>query len=121
MTKDTSVKIQHVDASGNVTILKDSLKLLDKEIIDASFMSVKELRSFLAKEFDDGFKESMLVSLHLKATMMKISDPIIFGHAVTTFFESVFVKHAELFKELKINPNNGLAEVTLCIISFSFP
>ncbi len=106
-----SVRIEHVNASGAVTVLKDNLKLKAGEVIDASFLSVNELRSFLAKEIDEAHKDGVLFSVHLKATMMKISDPIMFGHVVTVFFQPVFEKHAALFKELGVNPNNGFADV----------
>jgi isocitrate dehydrogenase len=111
MSKAGSVSIEHVDSAGKVTILKDKITLQEKEVIDGSFMSIKELRAFLQREIDEAYAEHMLVSLHLKATMMKVSDPVIFGHAVTVYYKDVFDKHANTFKEIKVNPNNGLGDV----------
>jgi isocitrate dehydrogenase len=111
MPKAGSVKIQHTDASGKVTVLKESLKLLEGEIIDASYLSVKELRTFLEKEMEDALKNHMLFSVHLKATMMKISDPVMFGHVVTVFFKTAFDKHAETLQQIGFNPNNGLGDL----------
>lgn len=107
----TTARIEHVGADGKVTVLKDNLTLQEGEVLDGSFLSVKELRTFLTAEIEDAYKEHMLLSLHLKATMMKVSDPIIFGHAVTVYFKEVFEKHAETFASLKVNPNNGLGDV----------
>jgi isocitrate dehydrogenase len=109
--KDGSVKIEHVATDGTVTVLKESTELLADEIIDAAFMNVKELREFYEREMEDAHKEGMLLSLHLKATMMKISDPIMFGHAVTVFFKDVFTKNAETLKELGVNPDHGLNDL----------
>ena len=92
-------------------MLKEGLKLLEGEVIDAAFMSARELRAFYEVELQECSKEHLMASLHLKATMMKISDPIMFGHCVTVYFKDVFEKHAALFKELKVNPNNGLQDV----------
>ncbi|KEI35441.1 isocitrate dehydrogenase [NADP] [Francisella sp. W12-1067] len=105
--KATTVKIVHVDNKGKETTLKSNLKLEEKEIIDATKISVKALREFYKQEIQNAKKEGTLLSLHLKATMMKISDPILFGHAVEIFFEDVFKKYAKEFKELGINPRNG--------------
>lgn len=107
----TTVKIEFTGKDGNKKTLKDGLKLLDGEVIDASFMSMKELRSFIEREIEDAHKENMLFSVHLKATMMKVSDPIMFGAVVTTFFKPVFEKHGETLKSLGVNPNNGLADL----------
>lgn len=107
----TAVRIEHCDSDGNVTILKEGIDLLPGEIIDASVMNKKALREFLADEIDNAKEQGVLMSLHLKATMMKVSDPIIFGHAVTVFYADVFTKHAKLFEELGINPNNGIGDV----------
>lgn len=111
MPSDGSVSIEHVAQDGTVTVLKKNISLLAGEIIDASFMSVRELRDFYERETADALKEGMLLSLHLKATMMKISDPIMFGHAVTVFFKDVFAKHSAIFKELGVNPDNGLNDL----------
>ena len=93
------IKIQHVAPDGTVKLLRDYFPIKKDEIIDASFMSVKELVAFYEKEIKDAHKEHILLSLHLKATMMKVSDPIMFGHAVKTFYKPVFEKHAEVLKQ----------------------
>ena len=107
----TSVNIQHTDAAGNVTVLKEGIALQAGEVIDASCMSVNALRKFLAEQIDDAKEQGVLMSLHMKATMMKVSDPIIFGHCVTVFYAAVFEKYGELFKELGVDPNNGVGDV----------
>jgi isocitrate dehydrogenase len=109
--KATSVKIELVGADGSTKVMKQGLKLTEGEVIDASFLSVAELRTFLKSEMDECLKENMLFSLHMKATMMKISDPIIFGHAVSVFFEPVFTKYAAEFKAAGVNENNGFNDV----------
>lgn len=112
MQKAGSVKIEHIGTDGTTRkVLKDSLKLQEGEVIDASFLSITELKSFLEKEITEAHRDHMLFSVHLKATMMKVSDPVIFGHVVTTFFKPVFDKHADLFKSLNVNTNNGLADL----------
>jgi len=107
----TSVTIEHVDTNGKVTVLKKSLSLLAGEVIDASKISVSALRDFFEKEFQDAFDKDVLLSLHLKATMMKISDPIMFGHAVEVYFKDAFEKHGALFNKLGVNVRNGLGDV----------
>jgi isocitrate dehydrogenase len=107
----TTAKIEHRDAAGNVTVLKEGIGLLAGEIIDASAMNRNALRSFLATQIDDAKSQGVLFSLHLKATMMKVSDPIIFGHAVTVFYEEAFNKHAAVFAELGVDANNGVGDV----------
>jgi isocitrate dehydrogenase len=107
----TDVKIQLVDASGNVTVLKEKTSLKDQEIIDASVMNQNALRAYLAKEIDDAKNQNVLLSVHLKATMMKVSDPILFGNVVAVFFAELFEKHAVTFAKLGINPNNGLGDL----------
>jgi len=97
--------------SGKTTVLKENLPLIDKEIIDAAVLQKKPLRSFLEEQIKDAKEKDVLFSVHLKATMMKVSDPIIFGHVVSVFFKDVFEKHAETFKKLGISPNNGLGEL----------
>lgn len=111
LTKPTTVRIELKNNDGTTSVLKEKLVLQTGEIIDASFMSVSALRDFYDKEMNDAYNEHMLLSLHLKATMMKISDPIMFGHAVTIFFKDIFIKYSELFNQLKINPNNGLNDL----------
>ncbi len=107
----TDVKIQLVEANGNVTVLKEKTALKDLEIIDASVMSQRALRAYLAKEIDDAKAKNVLLSVHLKATMMKVSDPILFGNVVAVFFAELFEKHAATFAKLGINPNNGLGDL----------
>ena len=107
----TSVRIEHRDSAGSVTVLKEGVALLAGEVIDASVMNRTALRSFLAKQIDDAKNQGVLFSLHLKATMMKVSDPIIFGHAVTVFYEEVFNKYAAVFAELGVEANNGIGDV----------
>lgn len=105
------VSIQLIAADGTAIVLKENLSLQADEVIDATLMSQKALREFLAKEIDDAKSQDVLLSLHLKATMMKVSDPIIFGHAVTVFYKDVFEKHAAVFAELGVDPTNGLGDV----------
>ncbi len=109
--KATSVRIEFVNAQGNVKVLKKDFPLLDGEIIDGTKMSAKALRAFFAEQVEDAKKQDVLFSLHVKATMMKVSDPIIFGEAVKVFFKDVFEKHAALFKELGVDANNGLGDL----------
>lgn len=106
------VKIEFVDNDGKTSLLKDKLKLQEGEVIDASVMSIKALRDFLKVQKEEAKQQGVLFSLHLKATMMKVSDPIIFGHAVTVFFASVFEKHADVLEELGVDPNNGFGDLT---------
>ena len=107
----TSVSIIHTDTNGNRTILKDSIALLEKEIIDATTMSKKALLSFLENEVADAKENGTLFSLHMKATMMKVSDPIIFGHAVRVFFKDVFVKHGDTLASIGVDVNNGFGNL----------
>ena len=107
----TSVKIQSTDTQGNVTILKDNLSLLQGEIIDATVMRKKSLLAFLETQINDAKDKGVLFSLHLKATMMKVSDPIIFGHAVRTFFKNVFDKHAASIESVGIDVKNGFGDL----------
>ncbi len=109
--KATDVKIQLVEKDGKVNILKASTPLLDGEIIDGSVMSLHKLKSFVAAQIEDAKAKNVLFSVHLKATMMKVSDPIMFGAFVTVFYQPVFEKYANLFEELGVNPNNGLGDV----------
>ncbi|MET7029447.1 NADP-dependent isocitrate dehydrogenase [Sediminicola luteus] len=106
--KATAVKVELVKADGSTTILKDKISILAGEIIDATVMNKKALLAFLKEQVIDAKKNGVLFSLHMKATMMKVSDPIIFGHAVEVFFEAVFAKHAETFKKIGVNANDGL-------------
>ena len=111
MQKADKVKIEFVDNNGTAKILKDNLALLDGEVIDTSIMNVKALRKFYAEQIEEAKKDGVLLSLHLKATMMKVSDPIMFGHAVTVYFKEALNKHAATLKEIGANVNNGLADV----------
>ena len=109
---DTTVKIEFLPAGGGAPVaLRGPLKLAKGEIVDASSMSVAALREFYERAFAAAKADGVLASLHLKATMMKISDPILFGHAVTVFFAPVWAKHGALFKELGVNQNNGFGDV----------
>ncbi|MDR7119533.1 NADP-dependent isocitrate dehydrogenase [Rheinheimera soli] len=105
------VRIEHVAVDGSVTVLKEKTAVKAGEIIDASSMSKKALRDFIAAEIVDAKAKDVLLSVHLKATMMKVSDPIMFGHVVTVFFKDVFEKHAVTFAELGVDANNGLGDV----------
>ena len=104
-------KIEFVDADGNTTLLKDNIAMGAGDLVDATKMSRTALRSFIKDSIAEAKKQGVLLSLHMKATMMKVSDPIIFGHGVTVFFDDVFTKHEKLFKELGVNANNGLGDV----------
>ncbi len=107
----TEVTIQHVADDGAVTVLRPPVALQDGEILDATVMSRAQLCDFLAAQLDDAKDRGVLFSLHLKATMMKVSDPIIFGHAVRTFFADVFAQYGDTLERIGANPNNGLASV----------
>ena len=107
----TSIKIVHTDSNGTTTILKDSLALLKGEIIDATVLSKKNLLTFFEEQIADAKANNVLFSLHMKATMMKVSDPIIFGHAVKVFFKDVFTKHAETLDEIGVDVNNGFVNL----------
>jgi isocitrate dehydrogenase len=106
-----SVKIELVDRDGSVTTLKEQTTVKAGEVIDAAVMSVKALRAFYEREIQAAKAENILLSLHVKATMMKISDPILFGHAVTVYYGDVFAKYADTFASLGVNPNNGIGDV----------
>ncbi|WP_405605433.1 NADP-dependent isocitrate dehydrogenase [Polaribacter sp. Asnod1-A03] len=107
----TDVTIKHIDSNGSETVLKESFPILEGEIIDATIMSKKALLSFLDKEFTDAAEQGILLSLHMKATMMKVSDPIIFGLAVKTYFKDLFEKHATIFEEIGVDVNNGFGNL----------
>ncbi len=111
MAKADNVRIEFVAADGQVTVLKDQLPLLEGEVIDTSVMNVKALRKFFAAQMDVAKKEGVLLSLHLKATMMKVSDPIMFGHCVSVYYQAALDKHADALKQIGANVNNGLADV----------
>jgi isocitrate dehydrogenase len=107
----TNARIEHVGKDGAVTVLKAKTPIAAGEIIDAAVMSKKALRAFFAQEIEDAKKQGVLFSLHLKATMMKISDPIMFGHAVSVFFADVLAKHAATLEKLGVNLNNGFGDL----------
>ena len=107
----TTVRIEHVAKDGSTTVFKDGLALLEGEILDGTYMSKQALLSFLREQVADAKALGVLFSLHMKATMMKVSDPIIFGHAVRVFFADVFKKHGATFEELGANPNDGFGEI----------
>ena len=111
LDKDDIVKIEFVDGKGNTTTLKENLKLLNGEVIDAAVMNVKELRRFYEEQIEEAKKDGVLLSLHLKATMMKISDPIMFGHAVYVYYKDALDKHADTLRQIGANVNNGLMDV----------
>jgi isocitrate dehydrogenase len=107
----TTVRIEFVDESGKATVLKDGIALKPGEVLDGTFMSRAALVRFLEEQIEDAKTQGVLFSIHLKATMMKVSDPIIFGFAVRTFFREVFDKHAAAFAEIGVEPNNGLGDL----------
>ncbi|CAA7624011.1 Isocitrate dehydrogenase (NADP) [Magnetospirillum sp. LM-5] len=112
VAEPTNVRIELVAKDGAVTVLKEKTVLKAGEVIDSAVMSVKALRSFFAEQIEDAKSQpGLLLSLHLKATMMKVSDPIMFGHAVTVFFKDVFEKHADAIKEIGVNVNNGFGDL----------
>ncbi|MEI6826820.1 MAG: NADP-dependent isocitrate dehydrogenase [Desulfuromonadales bacterium] len=111
MKEAGSVRIEFVDQTGAVKVLKDKLALQAGEVLDGAFMSAKALRSFIAEQIADAKAQGVLFSVHLKATMMKISDPIMFGHFVSVFYKDVFEKHAATFNELGINPDLGMGDL----------
>jgi len=105
------VKIEFVDADGKATVMKDGLSLLPGEVIDTAVMNVAALREFYAEQIEEAKKEGVLLSLHLKATMMKVSDPIMFGHCVAVYYKEALDKHADVLKQIGVNLSNGLADV----------
>jgi isocitrate dehydrogenase len=111
VTEPGAVRIELVADDGKITVLKEKTTLKASEIIDACVMSRRALRAFYEEQMADAKKQGVLLSLHLKATMMKISDPIMFGHAVTVYYKDVFDKHAAVIKELGVNVNNGLGDL----------
>ncbi|MBW3021822.1 NADP-dependent isocitrate dehydrogenase, partial [Candidatus Woesearchaeota archaeon] len=113
ITKATAgvAKIEFFGKDASTKVLKEKQPLIDGEIIDATVMSKRALRKFLEEQIEDAKNKNILFSVHLKATMMKVSDPIIFGHVVSVFFKDVFEKHASVFKELGVSSNNGLGDL----------
>ncbi len=106
-----TLRIEHVGADGETTVLKDGLAVLAGEVVDATFMSKAKLVDFLRREIADAKAQGVLFSLHMKATMMKVSDPIIFGHAVRVFFEDTFAKHGDVLDAAGADATNGFADV----------
>ncbi len=105
---ETEVCISHIDINGEEKILKKNITITENEIIDASFLNKKDLLDFVKNEIADAKSKNLLLSVHLKATMMKISDPILFGHVVKIFFKNIFDKYSEILDKLEINPNDGV-------------
>jgi len=115
MASGEDFRIELQGADGSTKVLKDKLTALPGEILSGTFMSKKALRMFYADQIEDAKAQGLLLSLHLKATMMKISDPIMFGHAVSVFFQEALDKHAAVLKEIGFNPSNGLGDLTVKI------
>ncbi|HYG88062.1 MAG TPA: NADP-dependent isocitrate dehydrogenase [Azospirillum sp.] len=113
MTLDRArdVRMELVTSSGKTIVLKEKVSLQDKEIIDSMFMSKKALLAFYEAQIDDAYKTGVMFSLHVKATMMKVSHPIVFGHCVRIFYKDAFAKHGALFDELGVNVNNGMVDL----------
>lgn len=111
VTKPTTDKVSHFDTNGKETVLKEATPLLAEEIIDATIMSKKALLKFFEKEIKDCTDRHLLLSLHMKATMMKVSDPIIFGHAVRTYFKELFDKYEVIFDKIGVDVNNGFGNL----------
>ena len=109
--KACNVRIEFEDANGNITVMKPELPLLDGEVIDAMYMSKKALCDFFDEQLDDAKNTGILFSLHVKATMMKVSHPIVFGYAVRRFYKELFDQHGETLEQIGANPNNGLSHI----------
>jgi isocitrate dehydrogenase len=107
----TTLRIEHTTADGTTTVLKDGLKVLEGEVVDAAVMSASALKEFLAAQVDEAAEQGVLFSVHLKATMMKVSDPILFGHAVRAYFKDVFARYGEELASVGADPNDGLASI----------
>ena len=119
LERGDKVRIEMVDETGKVTVMKE-VAIQDKEVVSAQFMSVNALRQFLNEEMEGARNAGLLFSLHLKATMMKVSDPIIFGHAVTVYFKAAFEKHADTLEELGVEPNDGLGSVLRAVDKLAY-
>ncbi|HET7800301.1 MAG TPA: NADP-dependent isocitrate dehydrogenase, partial [Humibacillus xanthopallidus] len=111
LAADDTLRVEHVAADGTTTVLKESIPVLAGEVVDATFMDVAKLRDFLSEQVQRAKEEGVLFSVHLKATMMKVSDPIIFGHVVRAFFPSVFETYADALAAVGASPNDGLGAV----------
>ena len=111
LQRATAVRYEFVAADGTVTVLKQTMPVVEGEILDATVMHVAALRRFYEEQIEDAKRQGLLLTLQLKCTMMKVSDPVMFGHAVSVYFKDVFAKHAAAFKRLGVNPNNGLGDL----------
>ena len=111
LKKGGNLKIEFINNQGKTTVLKENTPVLEGEIIDATVLNCKALNSFLEEQINDAKEKDLLFSLHMKATMMKVSDPIIFGHAVKAFFKTVFDKHETILTNLGVDPNNGFGDL----------
>jgi isocitrate dehydrogenase len=118
--KGGNLKIELIGDDGQTTVLREAVPVLDGEVVDGMFMSVAQLRTFLEEEYEGALRADLLASLHMKATMMKVSDPIIFGHAVEVYYQAAFDKHRETFEQLGVNPNLGLGSVLEKVKTLSF-
>jgi isocitrate dehydrogenase len=114
-----SLKVELVGADGTTTVLRESIPVLEGEVVDGTYMSAKALNRFLEAQLDDARRGDVLFSIHLKATMMKVSDPIIFGHAVKAYFADVFAKHADTFERLGVDANDGLGDLLARVATLS--
>lgn len=111
MENADTLRIELLEKDGTITVLKKAVPVQKGEVVDTMFMSVKALRQFFEEEMEGARRAGLLFSLHVKATMMKVSHPIVFGHAVTVYFKDAFEKHAEIFKKIGVNPNDGISNV----------
>ena len=111
LDKPREVRMELITRSGKTIVLKDRVPLLDREVIDSMYMSKKALLAFYEREIEDARKTGVMFSLHVKATMMKVSHPIVFGHCVKIFYKQAFDKHAKLFDDLGVNVNNGMVDL----------
>ena len=111
VAKAGNLRIEHTDNDGNVTVLREAVPVLEHEVVDASVMDCEALQAFFAKEIESAKEQGVLFSLHLKATMMKVSDPIMFGHCVRAYYSDVFAKHGALFDTIGVDANNGIGDV----------
>jgi isocitrate dehydrogenase len=121
MSSGGGVRIEYITEDGTITELRDAVPVLAGEVIDSSVMNCSALRAFFDAQIEDAKRADVLFSLHLKATMMKVSDPIMFGHAVMAFYSDVFDRHRELFEKLGVDPNNGIGDVYTKIVDLPEP
>ena len=111
LLESSEVRVEHIAEDSTVTVLKESISLESGEVLDASYLSKSALLAFLEEQVQDAKKKDVLFSLHMKATMMKVSDPIIFGHCVRVYFADVFSKHGKVLNDLGVDPNNGFGDL----------